>query len=296
MPWIESHQSLKDHPKLIALCEQMEWDIDTATGKLHRFWWWCLDYAIDGDLRKFNDAQLAHGMGVSIPHAKKLTAAMVESRWIDRTPYFRVHDWWDYVGKFLIIKWKNYPDKWKAVQTAYAKGVVTTPLTTAPSPSTYLPTDQPNSLSSARESEDPNLWPFKPAVMPPVDPVWNQRWQALHGWYEQQMGATIRLDMNLERLWFEWFKCDYQEDQFKRVFKYLRDQIKQRKRNDGALKLSNMLQPDRFSEDLGLATMDKRPLVEKKAQVLKLPDKPLSAEAIAKGKEEIAKMRQALKP
>jgi hypothetical protein len=117
--WIESHQSLADHPKLYELCGLMEWETDLAIGKLHRFWWWCLDYAPDGNLGRFNDTQIALGMGVAIPQAKRLVEALVQSRWIDRQPYFRVHDWWDYVGSFLRIKYKNKPGQWEAVKLAY---------------------------------------------------------------------------------------------------------------------------------------------------------------------------------
>lgn len=147
MPWIESHQSLKDHPKLINLCQSMMWDVDCGIGKLSRFWWWCLDYAPDGDLSKFNDGQISHAMGVAIRDSAKLVEAMVASRWIDRTPYFRVHDWWDYVGRYLKIKWKDHPSKWQAVKDKYTEGYtdgLTDGCTSPATPSTDLPTKPTN--------------------------------------------------------------------------------------------------------------------------------------------------------
>ena len=99
----------------------MGWDLDTTIGKLHRFWWWCLDFAPDGDLRKFNDGVLAGSVGLATSDGSKFVEAMVEACWLDRKPYFRVHDWWDYVGTFLKIKFKNYPLKWQAVKNAYAE-------------------------------------------------------------------------------------------------------------------------------------------------------------------------------
>jgi hypothetical protein len=155
------------------------------------------------------------------------------------------------------------------------------------------------SLSIAREGpgEDPNLWPMRPAVSvnPPIDPVWNLRWEALHSWYEQQMGSKLRLDMALERLWFEWFKAGFDEDQFKRVFKYLRGQIKERKRNDGALKLSNLLLPDRFGADLALASINGRPIAEKKSIAITAPDPKPTPEQMEEGRRQIAKLKEAVR-
>jgi hypothetical protein len=121
MAWIESHQSLKDHPKLFKLCSVMQWDQDMAIGKMQRFWWWCLDYALDGNLENFNDSQIALGMGVAISQAKQLVEAMVQARWLDRKPYFRVHDWWTYTGRFIQIKYKNSPECWRRIKDLYVQ-------------------------------------------------------------------------------------------------------------------------------------------------------------------------------
>lgn len=293
MAWIESHQSLRDHPKLAALCALMDWDVDTSIGKLHRFWWWCLDYAIDGDLRKFNDAQLAHGMGVAIPSAGKLKRAMVESCWIDREPYFRVHDWWDYVGKFLKIKWKDHPDKWQAVRDRYATIPVTPPVTPPATPTTNQPTDLPTEFSLlGREEPDPNIWPMKPTVVtPPVDENWTDRIESLHAWYGQQMGSPMRLDDFTRRLWWEWFKAGYDEDAFKLTFRYLRSQVKIQKRNDGALLLRNMLQPDQFEGDRVLAVRSRKPLAPSAPQPTEQP----KAYDATKGGELIKALKEAVK-
>jgi hypothetical protein len=121
MAWIESHQTLLNHPKVFALAGDMEWEPDLTLGRLHRLWWWCLDYATDGDLRRFNDAQIACGAGVAAAEGKRFVAALKRSCWVDSEPYFRVHDWWEYAGRFLQVKWKHYPDKWKVVRSAYAR-------------------------------------------------------------------------------------------------------------------------------------------------------------------------------
>lgn len=126
--WIESHRSLENHPKLIHLCALTDWDKFSAIGRLNVHWWWCLDYAIDGDLRRFNDAQIVIPMGVAIADAKRVVDSLVEAKWLDREPYFRVHDWWDYIGRFLQVKYKNSPNKWKRIKELYSGGFLEPPL------------------------------------------------------------------------------------------------------------------------------------------------------------------------
>lgn len=121
MAWIESHQKLSNHPKVLDLMDAMSWDLDTTIGKLHRFWWWCLDYAEDGDLRKHSENRIARSVGLSGgKEAQKFVEAMVNSSWIDREPYFRVHDWWDYIGLFLQRKYgEKNREKWERVKKLY---------------------------------------------------------------------------------------------------------------------------------------------------------------------------------
>jgi len=119
MAWIESHQQLEKHPKVIDLMCSMGWSLNETIGALHRFWWWCVDYTEDGDLRKHNDARIALSVGLNAESGKHFVDAMCQSGWIDREPYFRVHDWWDYVGLFLQIKYKHNPSKWKKIRSKY---------------------------------------------------------------------------------------------------------------------------------------------------------------------------------
>lgn len=121
MAWIEAHQSLENHPKTKKLSRLMGWDLDVTLGKLFRFWWWCVDYCEDGDLSKLNDDDIGDAVGLAGEDATKFVEAMVESCWIDRAPYFRVHDWWDYIGLFLQRKYGNKkPEKWRRVKELYS--------------------------------------------------------------------------------------------------------------------------------------------------------------------------------
>lgn len=119
MAWIVSHQAVERHPKTLRLMDAMGWDLDTTVGKLHRFWWWCVDYAEDGDLRKHNDGSLGGAVGLNGDKAKLFVQSMVEACLLDREPYFRVHDWWEYFGPFLLAKYKRSPDKWMRVRKLY---------------------------------------------------------------------------------------------------------------------------------------------------------------------------------
>ncbi len=114
--WIESNCDLADHPKTLDLMGHLETDVDKALGKLHRFWYWVLKYAENGDLRKFSKDQI--GRAVDLP-GEKFVSAMIQSKWIDTVPYLRVHDWWDYIGIFLTIKYKQSPEKWQAIKILY---------------------------------------------------------------------------------------------------------------------------------------------------------------------------------
>lgn len=153
MAWIESHQALEKHPKVYELMSLTGWDLDTAIGKLHRFWWWCVDYAEDGDLRKYSPEVIGRAMGLEGEKATQIVSIMVKAKWIDEIPYLRVHDWWDYIGLFLQRKYgEKKKDKWQHIQKLYSdctaivrEGVQE--LTQPNQPNLTLP-NQPNTFSS----------------------------------------------------------------------------------------------------------------------------------------------------
>ena len=110
---------------MIDLMCAMGWSLNETIGALHRFWWWCVDYAEDGDLTKHNDARIAQAVGLNGDTGKHFVESMVQSCWIDREPYFRVHDWWHYVGRFLNGKYSSEPKRWKRVKKCYVNPTVT---------------------------------------------------------------------------------------------------------------------------------------------------------------------------
>jgi hypothetical protein len=73
-----------------------------------------------------------------------------------------------------------------------------------------------------------------------------------HELYCRLTGQQLRLDYVRERQWYELLHQGFTLEQVRRVIVYLQREIREGRRNVGALKLSNLLQPDRFEEDLNI--------------------------------------------
>lgn len=80
-----------------------------------------------------------------------------------------------------------------------------------------------------------------------------QRIQQVHALYCQMTGQRVSLRFDRERLWYELFQAGFSEADVQRVIRYLQREIRESRRNVGALKLSNLLQLDRFEEDLNIS-------------------------------------------
>ena len=80
-----------------------------------------------------------------------------------------------------------------------------------------------------------------------------QRIQQAHALYCRLTGQRVSLRFDRERLWYEIFHAGFSEADLKRVISYLQKEIREGRRNVGALKLSNLLQLDRFEEDLNIS-------------------------------------------
>jgi len=73
-----------------------------------------------------------------------------------------------------------------------------------------------------------------------------------HQLYCQLTGQNLRLDFVRERQWYDLLHQGFTVEEVRRVIVYLQREIREGRRNVGALKLSNLLQPDRFEEDLNI--------------------------------------------
>ncbi|HEV2224957.1 MAG TPA: hypothetical protein VGR84_18335 [Candidatus Acidoferrales bacterium] len=77
--------------------------------------------------------------------------------------------------------------------------------------------------------------------------------QQLHQTYCQLTGQSLTLGFDRERLWFEFHRAGFNLSDLIQVVGYLQKEIRHARRNVGALKLSNLLQLDRFEEDLNIS-------------------------------------------
>jgi hypothetical protein len=80
-----------------------------------------------------------------------------------------------------------------------------------------------------------------------------------HRLYCQLTGQTLRLAFDRERMWYELLRAGYSLEDLRAVVAYLQSEIRAQRRNIGALKLSNLLQLDRFEEDLQISRVRLRP-------------------------------------
>jgi hypothetical protein len=83
---------------------------------------------------------------------------------------------------------------------------------------------------------------------------------SVHQLYCHLTGQSLRLGFDRERQWFEWLRAGFTPQDLRRVVGYLQREIREGRRNVGALKLSNLLQPDRFEEDLNIRRVRLEPL------------------------------------
>jgi len=83
----------------------------------------------------------------------------------------------------------------------------------------------------------------------PIDTVAIQQ---AHQIYGQLTGQKLVLRFDRERLWYDFLRAGFTVEHLAQVIRYLQKQIRHSRRNVGALKLSNLLQLDRFEEDLNI--------------------------------------------
>ena len=97
MAWIELHQSLPQHRKLLALRDALGLRTPAALGHMCLLWLWALDNAPDGDLSALPARQLAEICQFSERRAGDLAVALRTSGFVDAD--WRLHDWGDYTGQ-----------------------------------------------------------------------------------------------------------------------------------------------------------------------------------------------------
>lgn len=77
--------------------------------------------------------------------------------------------------------------------------------------------------------------------------------QELHQTYCQLTGQNLAWRFDREQRWWEFLHAGFTRADLVQVIGYLQKEIRHTRRNVGALKLSNLLQLDRFEEDLNIS-------------------------------------------
>lgn len=104
MAWIESHTTLKEHPKTKRLCRLLKLKRRDAVGLLHMMWWWALDYAPEGDLSSVPDEDIADAVDWKGDGAA-LVSALVEAGFVDDDR--QIHDWDEFAEKRIARRRAN---------------------------------------------------------------------------------------------------------------------------------------------------------------------------------------------
>jgi len=99
---------------------------------------------------------------------------------------------------------------------------------------------------------------------------------AAHQLYCQLTGQNLRLGLDRERMWYQPLRAGFSLQDLRSVVTCLQREIRAGRRYVGALKLSNLLQPDRFEEDLQISRVRLRPPPPPPPPPLPIPP-PLSA-------------------
>ena len=102
-------------------------------------------------------------------------------------------------------------------------------------------------------------------------PPLNAQIQQLHQTYCQLTGQNLSLRFDRERFWYEFLRAGFTLADLRQVVAYLQKEIRQTRRNVGALKLSNLLQLDRFEEDLQISRVRLRAPADQPLQRFSVP-------------------------
>jgi hypothetical protein len=114
----------------------------------------------------------------------------------------------------------------------------------------------------------------------------------LHARYCRLTGQSLSLGFDRQRLWYEFLRAGFTAEDLERVIRYLQREIRRERRNVGALKLSNLLQLDRFEEDLNISRVRLRPSPPPASQSLSSPPTCSPAEQEQGRQNAIRRLRQ----
>ncbi len=105
--WIESHQSIRNHPKIKKAARLAGVNEFEMIGRVHCLWWWALDYAPDGDVTKYSADDIESAVDWNgTPGA--FYSALIECSFNGHCGLLEkigdsifIHDWQEYGGRLL---------------------------------------------------------------------------------------------------------------------------------------------------------------------------------------------------
>lgn len=101
MAWIELHDNLPDHDKVLAVSEALNMDKDLVVGKLVRLWTWAVNNREDGAFKARDISTIAEVMRFK-GKPQRLVDALVGARLLDRVgDTYVIHGWDERVGMLL---------------------------------------------------------------------------------------------------------------------------------------------------------------------------------------------------
>ncbi len=102
MAWIQVHQQLKDHRKLLAAADELEIEPPHMLGLLTSFWLWALDNAPSGSLEGISNRNIARAAQWN-KEPDAFVEAMKNAGFLDITEdgTLEIHDWYEYAGKLI---------------------------------------------------------------------------------------------------------------------------------------------------------------------------------------------------
>ena len=102
MAWIQVHQQLKDHRKLLAAADELEIEPAHMLGVLISFWLWALDNTPSGSLAGISNRMIARAAQWN-DSPDTLVDAMTNAGLLDQEAdgSLTIHDWYEYTGKLI---------------------------------------------------------------------------------------------------------------------------------------------------------------------------------------------------
>lgn len=116
--WIESHQTIWEHPKTRKAARALDITVVQLVGHLHSLWHWAIDHAEDGNLSKYDRDDIALAARWD-GDADAFVQALIDCGPGDTAGYLEpggpygppdqqatgelvLHDWWGYAGRLIV--------------------------------------------------------------------------------------------------------------------------------------------------------------------------------------------------